>query len=107
MKYALLLVMAYLVCACTITMSVKFAEREAPAISKESKNARYKHEERGNRGDFVRANVCMSPKMLCRLKKLGAVLQESGEKDTDISSLMREACEGFLVEMEKHLGIMK
>lgn len=37
MKYALLLVMAYLICACTITMSVKFAERESPAITKEMK----------------------------------------------------------------------
>jgi hypothetical protein len=68
----------------------------------------YAQEKRkGSRAHYVKPSITMSPVLLRRIKQLGAILQERGEKDTDVSSLMREACERFLVEMEKYLGISK
>ena len=47
--------------------------------------------ERGNRGDFLKITVTMPAKMLGDLKTLGLRRRARGEKDTDISSLVREA----------------
>ena len=62
--------------------------------------AGYEQEERGDRKHFIRANITMSPDMLAHLKMIGARLQASGEKDTDVSSLVRGACKDFLSKME-------
>ncbi len=47
--------------------------------------------ERGHRGDFLKITVTMPAKMLGDLKILGLRRRARGEKDTDISSLVREA----------------
>jgi len=47
--------------------------------------------ERGHRGDFLKITVTMPAKMLGDLKTLGLRRRARGEKDTDISSLVREA----------------
>jgi len=47
--------------------------------------------ERGRRGDFLKITVTMPAKMLGDLKTLGMRRRARGEKDTDISSLVREA----------------
>ena len=47
--------------------------------------------ERGHRGDFLKITVTMPAKMLGDLKTFGLRRRARGEKDTDISSLVREA----------------
>jgi hypothetical protein len=47
--------------------------------------------ERGHRGDFLKITITMPAKMLGDLKILGLRRRTRGEKDTDISSLVREA----------------
>lgn len=52
--------------------------------------------ERGNRGDFLKITVTMPAQMLGDLKSLGLHRRARGEKDTDISSLVREAVSDLL-----------
>ena len=47
--------------------------------------------ERGHRGDFLKITITMPANMLGDLKTLGLRRRARGEKDTDISSLVREA----------------
>ena len=52
--------------------------------------------ERGHRGDFLKITVTMPARMLGDLKSLGLRRRERGQKDTDISSLVREAVSDLL-----------
>ncbi len=52
--------------------------------------------ERGLRGDFLKITVTMPAKMLGDLKVLGLRRRADGRKDTDISSLIREAVADLL-----------
>lgn len=47
--------------------------------------------ERGLRGDFLKITVTVPAKMLGELKILGLRRRAGGRKDTDVSSLIREA----------------
>ena len=51
---------------------------------------------RGQRGDFLKITVTMPAKMLGELKTLGLRRRARGQKDTDISSLVREAVTDLL-----------
>ena len=52
--------------------------------------------QRGHRGDFLKITVTMPARMLGDLKSLGLRRRERGQKDTDISSLVREAVSDLL-----------
>jgi hypothetical protein len=52
--------------------------------------------ERGLRGDFLKITITMAAKMLGDLKILGLRRRANGQKDTDISSLIREAVADLL-----------
>ena len=47
--------------------------------------------ERGLRGDFLKITITMPARMLGDLKIFGLRRRANGRKDTDISSLIREA----------------
>ena len=47
--------------------------------------------ERGHRGNFLKITITMPAEMLGDLKTLGLRRRERGLKDTDVSSLVREA----------------
>ena len=64
---------------------------------------RYEQEERGNRSNYVRVNITMSPSMLSILKRDAAELQELGYSDTDVSSLVRRACAEFSSQIADNL----
>jgi len=51
---------------------------------------------RGSRGDFLKITVTVPAKMLTDLKVLGLRRRASGRKDTDVSSLIREAVADLL-----------
>jgi hypothetical protein len=52
--------------------------------------------ERGLRGDFLKITVTIPARMLGDLKTLGLRRRATGQKDTDISSLIREALADLL-----------
>ena len=52
--------------------------------------------ERGLRGDFLKITVTIPAKMLGDLKIFGLRRRAKGRKDTDISSLIREAVADLL-----------
>lgn len=52
--------------------------------------------ERGERGHFLKVTVTLPPETFSDLKKLGIERKLSGEKDTDVSSLIRESLNSFL-----------
>ncbi|MEE8151639.1 MAG: hypothetical protein V3T76_01215 [candidate division NC10 bacterium] len=52
--------------------------------------------ERGLRGDFLKITITMPAKMLGDLKVLGLRRRANGRKDTDVSSLIREAVADLL-----------
>ena len=52
--------------------------------------------ERGLRGDFLKITVTIPARMLGDLKILGLRRRATGQKDTDISSLVREAVADLL-----------
>ncbi len=52
--------------------------------------------ERGLRGDFLKITITMPAKMLGDLKIFGLRRRANGQKDTDISSLIREAVADLL-----------
>jgi len=68
----------------------EFASKKVP-VEKSSSSAIGVNPARGERGDFKRITITMSPEMLAELKILGARRQAKGEKNTDVSSLIREA----------------
>jgi len=47
--------------------------------------------ERGKRGDFLKATITISAELLGELKQMGLRRRARGLKDTDVSSLVREA----------------
>lgn len=51
---------------------------------------------RGERGDFLKVTITLPPDMLANLKRLGIERKLKGMKDTDVSSLIREALTNFL-----------
>ena len=51
---------------------------------------------RGERGDFLKVTITLHPSMLHELKTLGLDRKLKGMKDTDASSLIREALTTFL-----------
>jgi hypothetical protein len=55
---------------------------------------------RGERGDFLKVTITLPPSTLCDLKKLGIDRKLRGEKDTDVSSLIRESLKTFLESQE-------
>ena len=52
--------------------------------------------DRGLRGDFLKITVTIPAKMLGDMKILGLNRRANGQKDTDISSLIREAVADLL-----------
>ncbi len=52
--------------------------------------------ERGRRGDFLKITITMPAKMLGDLQTLGLRRRTRGQKDTNISSLVREAVSALL-----------
>ncbi len=52
--------------------------------------------ERGHRGDFLKITITMPAKMLGDLQTLGLRRRTRGQKDTNISSLVREAVSALL-----------
>lgn len=52
--------------------------------------------ERGLRGNFLKITITIPAKMLGDLKILGLRRRASGRKDTDVSSLIREAVADLL-----------
>lgn len=48
---------------------------------------------RGDRGDFLKITITMPPEMVADLKRLGLERRLQGDKDTDVSSLVRAAVE--------------
>lgn len=46
---------------------------------------------RGERGDFLKTTITISAEMLGQLKMLGLTRKAAGERNTDVSSLVREA----------------
>ena len=51
---------------------------------------------RGLRGDFLKITITIPVKMLSDLKFLGLRRRANGRKDTDVSSLIREAVADLL-----------
>lgn len=51
---------------------------------------------RGERGDFLKVTITLPPVMLADLKRLGIERKLQGMRDTDVSSLIREALRNFL-----------
>jgi len=51
---------------------------------------------RGQRGDFLKITITMPAEMLSNLQTLGLRRRVAGQKDTDISSLIREAVADLL-----------
>ena len=51
---------------------------------------------RGERGDFLKVTITLPPDMLANLKRLGIERKLQGMRDTDVSSLIREALTNFL-----------
>jgi hypothetical protein len=51
---------------------------------------------RGERANFLKLTITMPAEMLSALKELGVNRKAVGEKDTDISSLLREAASVLL-----------
>lgn len=51
---------------------------------------------RGQRGDFLKITITMPAEMLSGLQTLGLRRRIAGKKDTDISSLIREAAVNLL-----------
>ena len=51
---------------------------------------------RGERGDFLKVTITLPPDMLADLNRLGIERKLDGMRDTDVSSLIREALTTFL-----------
>ena len=51
---------------------------------------------RGERGNFLKVTITLPPSTLGELKRLGIDRKLRGEKDTDVSSLIRESLKTFL-----------
>ena len=51
---------------------------------------------RGERGDFLKTTITISAEMLTELRALGMRRKSRKEKDTDTSTLIREALTDFL-----------
>lgn len=51
---------------------------------------------RGQRGDYLKVTITLPPEMISSLKQLGIERKLSGDKDFDVSSLIRESLENFL-----------
>ena len=51
---------------------------------------------RGSRGHFLKITITIPPKMLSELKLLGLRRRANGQKNTDVSSLIREAVSELL-----------
>lgn len=56
--------------------------------------------ERGQRGDFLKVTITLPPAMLADLKRLGIERKLKGQKDFDVSSLIRESLKIFLESQE-------
>ena len=55
-----------------------------------------KHYPIGSRSNFIRATITLPPNLLKELKLLGIEKKLNGEKDYDVSSLIRKALIKFL-----------
>ena len=68
------------------------------------KNTSEANPKRGNRGSFSQITITICPKMLAQVQKLGIERKLEGQRDTDVSSLIRESLKIFLEkENEKNL----
>ncbi len=56
--------------------------------------------ERGERGNFLKITMTLPPAMLGKLRQLGLERKAEGKRDTDVSSLIREAV-SLLFDVEK------
>ena len=68
----------------------------APAKPRRKPKTLEPNPERGMRGDFLKVAITMPVEMLTQVKVLGLRRRAAGQKDTDVSSLFREAMAEFL-----------
>lgn len=71
-------------------------EKKEPEKAKKKTTPKGGNPARGERGDFLKVTITLPPEMLGNLKRLGIDRKMRGEKDTDVSSLIREALSQFL-----------
>jgi hypothetical protein len=55
---------------------------------------------RGKRTDYAKISITMPPEMALMMRRLGIKLQLKGVEDTDMSSLVRQACQEYLKKAE-------
>ena len=76
-----------------VAKTVNVTETKKP---KPKKTATGANPIRGERGDFLKVTITLPPEMLADLKRLGIERKLDGMRDTDVSSLIREALKTFL-----------
>lgn len=72
------------------------ASRTEGKSAKSQEKKRWSTPARGERGGFYKVTITLPPDMLAALKKLGIERKLKGMKDTDVSSLIREAVSALL-----------
>jgi len=78
----------------------KLNEDDQPKAPKTEKDKLDANPDRGQRSDFFKVTITMHPDMLAALKEFGLKRRRSGHKNTDTSSLIREAVAKLLSEGE-------
>lgn len=74
----------------------KQLKEEAPKQKTKKRKAIEANVPRGERANFLKITVTMGMDMLVELKQLGLKRKAAGLKDTDVSSLVREAISEML-----------
>lgn len=72
-------------------------ETKKPKLKKTATGA---NPARGERGDFLKVTITLPPDLLANLKRLGIERKLKRMRDTDVSSLIREALKTFLESQE-------
>lgn len=71
--------------------ATKAKKEPAPKLVKKTVATKGANPVRGQRGDFLKVTITLPPDMLADLKRLGIERKLQGMRDTDTSSLIREA----------------
>lgn len=83
------------------SLSSELAREDAHPKNDSAKKTIEANPERGQRSDFVKVTMTISPELLHQVKLLGLKRKARGEKDTDFSSLVREALADLLAREEQ------
>lgn len=73
-----------------LNAEIKKNSSKEKSLKKES-NKIQPNPERGERGNFLKITITLPPEVLGKLRQLGLERKAEGERDTDVSSLIREA----------------